>query len=349
MKRLTISIVLLIVAILMSGTLFSQERSNEVPVRRSGDVPVRRSNEVPVRKSSEVPVKGSNEISVKGSSEIPVRRSRDVPVRRSRDVPVRRSSEVPVRRSNEVAVRSIKEVPVKGSSSQTISAATDTIEVGSGESGWHVIHKKAPNRLLNEGVLRTIDVCVQCHVTDEYKIFDPHKQRSDKGKIFGKKCLYCHAVNPIDFGAPITSGSGWHVIHKEAPKKVLGNGLVLNVCSKCHVNDEKRATAKEIKGVENPTLLCQGCHGKKYTPAHPADAGHLIKPSPKLLGWMKEGEKKLDIVFRVDPEGKITCITCHNPHDKGIIPSGMMGAEGAGEKFGNRMPNQKCTACHKDK
>ncbi|MBL7050410.1 MAG: hypothetical protein ISR96_12930 [Nitrospira sp.] len=184
---------------------------------------------------------------------------------------------------------------------------------------------------------------------DGYKVFDPHKQKSKKGKIFGNKCLLCHAVNPIDFGNSVTSGSGWHIIHSEAPKKLIDKGPVINVCSKCHDKDKKRAAKKEIKAMDKPTLLCQGCHGKRYTSGHPADARHIRKPSPKLLGWMKEGEKQLNIMLRFNSDGEITCITCHNPHDKGIIPAGMMGAEGAGEKYGNRMPNNICTACHKDK
>jgi len=226
--------------------------------------------------------------------------------------------------------------------------ATDTIDIPyTGEWGWHVIHKEAPNMVLRRTAFtKRTEVCFKCHVDDKYRIFDPHKQISEKGEIIGEKCLYCHVEKPIDFQP---TGHGWHVIHKEAPKGLLKEVTLrtTSLCFKCHAIKEKTTIPEEIKLIKNFTLLCVGCHGKEYT-IHPVNADHLVKPSAKILTWMKGAEKRFDIIFPFDYEEKMTCITCHNPHEKGIIPAGMIGAEGAGEKQGYRLPGQ-CKPCHPDK
>ncbi|MDP3297589.1 MAG: hypothetical protein Q8N09_08370 [Thermodesulfovibrionia bacterium] len=237
----------------------------------------------------------------------------------------------------------------KGGLTPTTKTVTDAIDIHyTGEWGWHIIHKEAPKRILRETPFKRTDACLKCHVKDEYKIFDPHKQRNEKREIFGEKCLYCHVEKPIDIQP---TGQGWHVIHKEAPKRILKEVTLrtTSLCFKCHAKDEKTAIPKEIKLIENFTILCEGCHGKGYSPTHPANANHLLKPSAKILAWMKEAEKLFDIIFPLDYEDKVTCITCHNPHEKGIIPVGMIGAEGGGEKHGFRVPGQACKPCHPDK
>jgi hypothetical protein len=67
---------------------------------------------------------------------------------------------------------------------------------------------------------------------------------------------------------------------------------------------------------------------------------------------MKESEKLLGIILPLNYEGKITCATCHNPHERGVIPTEKSSARGASEKFRLRVPGQSgeiCSACHKDK
>ncbi|MBI5050014.1 MAG: hypothetical protein HZC11_03850 [Nitrospirae bacterium] len=232
----------------------------------------------------------------------------------------------------------------------TTETVTETIDIYyTGGRGWHIIHKEAPKRLLKEASLRTTDACPKCHAKNEDRIFDPHKQMNEKGKIIGEKCLYCHVEKPIDIQP---TGRGWHIVHKEAPKRLLKEAppRKTSLCSKCHAKDKK--PAKEIKIIiENFTILCQGCHGRRYNSAHPINADHIVKPSAKTLAMMKESEKQFGIIFPLNYEEDVTCITCHNPHEKGVIPVGMIGAEGAGEKYGYRLTltGQACRACHPDK
>lgn len=223
---------------------------------------------------------------------------------------------------------------------------TDTIDVyRPGGSGWHVIHKEAPKEILKRTPFKRTDACLKCHVDDKYRIFDAHKQRSEKGEIIAEKCLYCHVEKPVDVQP---SGQGWHVIHKETPKRFLKEApsQKTSVCFNCHAKANKTAAQERII---SGNLLCQGCHGKGYNAVHPANADHILKPSPNILAMMKETEKQFGIIFSFDYEEEITCNTCHNPHERGIIPAGMIGAEGAGEKSGYRFSGRGCKPCHPDK
>jgi len=121
--------------------------------------------------------------------------------------------------------------------------------------------------------------------------------------------------------------------------------IVVEKCLYCHVEkpDEKHAGFQDVKLVGNLEILCQRCHGER---SHPAGANHLRKPSAQTLAVMKKGEKQYNIVLPLDYDGKVTCATCHNPHEKGVIPAERVGAKGAGEKFRHRLPGKICMACH---
>jgi cytochrome c peroxidase len=67
---------------------------------------------------------------------------------------------------------------------------------------------------------------------------------------------------------------------------------------------------------------------------------------------MEESVKELGVILPLDKEGKVTCPTCHNPHEKGVLPDEEASAQGASEKYRLRLAAQNlqiCIACHKDK
>lgn len=220
--------------------------------------------------------------------------------------------------------------------------ATDNIDFPYyGKWGWHKVHMRPLKRFLIGSSpftpSRKIDVCFECHKKNKYRICDPHTQINEKGNIIEEKCLYCHLEKP----------------------------------------DEKRATFKihrsEIKFNRDIEMICMGCHGaKQYQLAHPFNANHLLKPSAEMSLMMKKTEKQFGIIFPLDYDGKIMCATCHNPHQRGVIPNERDAAGGAGEKGRIRLPGQVdsamakgvseefmtritnfehkiCLACHKDK
>lgn len=167
-----------------------------------------------------------------------------------------------------------------------------------GKWGWHKVHKKTVRKTVKKlqsgASLRKKDMCSKCHNKNGYKIFDPHTQITEDGDMLKEKCLYCHPDKP----------------------------------------DEKNATfakGKDIKFVKNLKELCMGCHSKEYDQAHPVNAKHVGKPSDEMITMMKDSERQFGIILPLNYEGEIMCATCHNPHERGVIPGDKSAAKGASE------------------
>ena len=160
-------------------------------------------------------------------------------------------------------------------------------------------------------------ICYKCHSEAKYKMMDPHNQTDEQGNIVKEKCLYCH---------------------KEVP-------------------DVNRATLADPMGMEELVapigkldVLCYRCHYKQIT-MHPINANHLRKPSARILKNIRRSERKWGVILPLDARGHVTCVTCHNPHERGIIPMGKTGAGGAGEVGRlrvSRAGDQICLACHQN-
>jgi hypothetical protein len=155
-------------------------------------------------------------------------------------------------------------------------------------------------------------MCFRCHDEKKYKMLDPHTQLTAKGDIIVEKCLYCHVEKP---------------------------------------DVERASSIKDIKLIGGFEVLCSRCHFEQ-SQLHPINANHLRKPTVKTLEMMKEAERRFGIILPLNYEGKVTCITCHNPHERGVIPAYKAAAKGASEEYRLRLPGkteQICLACHKDK
>jgi hypothetical protein len=61
---------------------------------------------------------------------------------------------------------------------------------------------------------------------------------------------------------------------------------------------------------------------------------------------MKRLQVEYNIVLPLDRKGQITCATCHNPHQKGLIPDQRAGAGGAGAAHRHRIHENLCIKCH---
>ena len=125
------------------------------------------------------------------------------------------------------------------------------------------------------------------------------------------------------------------------------NGKIITLkCLYCHkkVPDVKEAEYKDVTLIGDLVPLCVRCHNKANKGT--LHASHLRKPSPKVLARIKQMEVEYGIVLPLDDDGKITCATCHNPHEKGVIPDERAGAKGAGKEHRQRLPGNLCIKCH---
>ena len=202
--------------------------------------------------------------------------------------------------------------------------------------GWHRVHKRPVKKLLAKSPSRKTNICPDCHKKNAYRVNDPHTQLSEGGDIIKEKCLYCHPEKP----------------------------------------DEKSATftvlRPEIKFNRDLKELCLGCHSRQYDFSHPVNANHLLIPSDEMLSMMKASEAQFGVILPLNFNGEIMCATCHNPHERGVIPAEKAASRGASEKFRVRLIGQArrvevagantasadrppretdkiCLTCHKDK
>jgi len=133
------------------------------------------------------------------------------------------------------------------------------------------------------------------------------------------------------------------------PHRQLDNhgDMIQETCLYCHseIPDVTRATNRDIRLIGNYEALCMRCHIKNNKDSlH--DRHVRRRPTASILARMKQMEKELNIILPLNNDGDITCVTCHNPHEKGLIPNNRVGAIGAGERKRQRLPENVCIKCH---
>jgi predicted CXXCH cytochrome family protein len=151
------------------------------------------------------------------------------------------------------------------------------------------------------------EICFKCHIREEYATINPHEMVDSEGGF----------------------------------KRV--NGKV--VCLFCHEKqpDPVLDWTSTVKFRADVAFLCWRCHPPMPGPFF--DQHFLVTPTPETLKTMRETEQRLIVIFPLVPRGRITCSTCHNPHQKGvIIHEGPSKGSDAVSKL--RMPSI-CFGCHR--
>lgn len=90
-------------------------------------------------------------------------------------------------------------------------------------------------------------------------------------------------------------------------------------CIYCHMDTpdpSEEEHADEMRFRLPKEKLCYGCHLK--TP-HLNALNHQTEPAEEIRQVMRQAEKKHEVKLPLDDEGMITCITCHSPHQSGVI------------------------------
>jgi len=179
------------------------------------------------------------------------------------------------------------------------------------------------------------DIVVQCSDKPTERIF-LKEEKFLRGAPYKNRttiCFKCHNITEYKKFNP----------HAQLNEK---KQIIKERCLYCHdeIPDEQRATYEDIKLLGKPEMLCLGCHGR--ITVHQWHTRHIRKPPFEIEQRIQELRDQYDIILPLDPDGKITCSTCHNPHQKGVIPDKRLGARGAGEKFRHRLKDNMCVRCH---
>jgi len=218
------------------------------------------------------------------------------------------------------------------------------------------------------------DVCRECH---RYRTAGDHHPLSTKPGPFGNtasvgsefklvdgkmECLTCHNVHVEGYkwdswnflvGGPYSDRrvpcfkchgkAAYEGVNPHESMLDEEGGLKRATCLFCHevVPDPEVDTFRTIKLRASPAFLCWRCHEPmpgKFFKTH-----FLAKPDKQLVMEMR----KSGLLFPLDPAGRVTCSTCHNPHQKGIMKN-TEAKKGAGTKFMLRYKSI-CKNCHTSK
>ena len=109
---------------------------------------------------------------------------------------------------------------------------------------------------------------------------------------------------------------------------------------------ETRTTSRAEIGSGN-----RGVTGRPFrvTGPHPSAKDHNKPLSKVMRENLREYEERRKVRLPLEEESRVTCVTCHNPHERGLLK----GAAGIGADEDKRLRlttyNEQCTPCHEKK
>ncbi|MBA4372067.1 MAG: hypothetical protein C0402_04325 [Thermodesulfovibrio sp.] len=150
-------------------------------------------------------------------------------------------------------------------------------------------------------------------------------------------CFECHSREKY-------ADTNLHKMIDKEGKQVQISGK--SVCLHCHktVPDPEIHRRSDVRFRADIAFICWRCHP-------PMPGGFFIehflaKPTKRVLDEMDRNEKSMHVKFPLLPRGRITCSTCHNPHQKEVMREDRA-MTGAGEPKLLRLPAATiCTGCH---
>ncbi len=180
--------------------------------------------------------------------------------------------------------------------------------------------------LLNEEIF-----CSTCHDEVCYDEINPRNKDFLFNGPYRSKAEFCDKCHKKEVSTRENA-------HSQIDAK--GN-IIKKKCAICHTKLQQEGD-KEIYLVAPIKELCSRCH---VVFNHP-DLNHLIPIDGEKLDILRQYEDEFKIEFPLSDSDEITCTTCHNPHDKGVLKG--VKAVGAGEYLLLRGVSfeEACTPCH---
>jgi hypothetical protein len=178
-------------------------------------------------------------------------------------------------------------------------------------------------------------VCISCHKPPEclgaVGRENPRFLRGGPYNTVEEFCARCHegknfsTLNPHD--------------------QIDGSGEIYEKkCLYCHVVvPSVSAGADGLRYTDTLTALCISCH---QTGPHPSGVDHVTELPREMRDNLGEYEERRKVRLPLEEDDHVTCITCHNPHERGLLK----GAGGIGADENKRLRlttfNEQCTPCH---
>jgi hypothetical protein len=177
--------------------------------------------------------------------------------------------------------------------------------------------------------------CVTCH--DPYECNsvitrdNPRFLRGGPYNAVEEFCMRCH--------------EGRSIVSLNPHDQIDDEGTVREKqCLYCHtsVPEDVGYTLGREDFTDELKALCLSCHP---VGGHP-DVDHMVEVRPEMAQSLIQYEERRLVSLPLDGDSSITCVTCHNPHERGLLkgPAGV----GADEEKRLRLAtfNEICTPCH---
>lgn len=189
-----------------------------------------------------------------------------------------------------------------------------------------------PNRSFLRGstVSHPMEFCFQCHERENYRPFNAHDQL-EAGVAKAETCAWCHVRVP-DVSSRLKEGASY-ALRSES----------FGVCNNCHlVNKNHPTEAPHMHAVPSPEMMW-------HMSAYELQARMNLEYK-QLLEYVR-ASKRAPRLIPLDENGRITCYSCHNPHEKGLLPDWNPRSVGAEPKHAanHRLRTHggiACRACH---
>jgi hypothetical protein len=174
-----------------------------------------------------------------------------------------------------------------------------------------------------------LQFCFHCHAREDYRPFNPHDQL-ENGRPRTETCAWCHTGVP-DVNAPSPRSPSFALRAKSA-----------GVCRNCHTVAPDHPVRAHLQATPSAemTWYMSACEMQPK----------MRLPLAQLVKYART-TKRAPRMIPLDEAGRITCYSCHNPHERGLLPDSNPRSVGAEPKqaTNHRVRSREgklCPTCH---
>lgn len=182
------------------------------------------------------------------------------------------------------------------------------------------------NLLRGARISHPMEFCFRCHVQENYQTFNAHDQlEADKPKT--DTCIWCHDRVP-DVNSSIKEGASYALRGKSS-----------NLCNNCHTVEKNHPTGDSHMHATPTEKMMWHMSAYELQP-------RMNLSFKQLLEYVRAANRAPRSI-PLDENGRITCYSCHNPHEKGLLPNWNPRSIGAEPKHAvnHRLRAHEGTAC----
>lgn len=186
------------------------------------------------------------------------------------------------------------------------------------------------NFLRGAEVAHPLEFCFRCHARQSTRPFNAHDQLA-AGKPKSDACIWCHTSVP-DVDARPEAGAS-HALRAKSH----------GVCNNCHPVAKGHPNDGPHMGATPPAEMMWYMSAYEIQP-------RMNLPLKQLLEYVRAAERTPRSI-PLDEAGRVTCYSCHNPHERGLLPAWNPRSTGAEPKQAQNhrlraREGQLCKACH---